>query len=93
LILDETSLSPDRVYEIIKENYLSLSLRLQDNIDKYDKYFENPKETPFLTQLIRQILFDFKQHINIETINVSLLNNFAFEEPSAQPLTVLDRVE
>ena len=42
-----------QVMEIIRDNYGSLTLRLHDNLDYYEKYSEKPHEKAFFTQLVR----------------------------------------
>lgn len=41
-----------QVMEVIRENYGSLTLRLLDNLDYYEKYSEKPHEKAFFTQLV-----------------------------------------
>ena len=37
---------------MIRSNYDTLTLKLQENLDHYEKYSEKPKEAAFFTQLV-----------------------------------------
>ena len=41
-----------QVLEVIRSNYDTLTLKLQENLDHYDKYAEKPREAAFFTQLV-----------------------------------------
>ena len=41
-----------QVLEVVRGNYDTLTLKLQDNLDQYQRYEEKPKETAFFTQLV-----------------------------------------
>ena len=41
-----------QVLEVVRGNYDTLTLKLQDNLDQYLRYEEKPKETAFFTQLV-----------------------------------------
>ena len=41
-----------QVLEVVRSNYDSLTLKLQDNLDQYERYAEKPKETAYFTQLV-----------------------------------------
>lgn len=38
---------------MIRNNYDTLTLKLQDGLDQHDKYSEKPKESSFFSQLVR----------------------------------------
>ena len=44
-----------KVLEVVRNNYDTLTLKLQDNLDHYEKYSERPKESAFFTQLVRRV--------------------------------------
>ncbi|KAL5470714.1 hypothetical protein EMCRGX_G028720, partial [Ephydatia muelleri] len=46
------SITPDQVLDVVRSNYDSLTLKLIDGLDHYDRYTEKPKETLFFTQLV-----------------------------------------
>ena len=41
-----------QVLEVVRANYDTLTLKLQDNLDYFEKYTEKAKETAFFTQLV-----------------------------------------
>ena len=41
-----------QVLDVVRSNYDSLTLKLIDGLDHYDRYTEKPKETLFFTQLV-----------------------------------------
>ena len=52
-----------KVLEVVRNNYDTLTLKLQDNLDHYEKYSERPRESTFFTQLVRDsIRFSLKHH-------------------------------
>jgi hypothetical protein len=61
----EVTLTPDRVLKVIKDNYDSLKLKLQENLDHYENYIEYPKEVAFFRQLIRTLVSDIKATLNV----------------------------
>lgn len=46
------SLTEQQVLEIVRTNYDSLTLKLEDDLDQYDRYQENPHNTNFFTNLV-----------------------------------------
>ena len=38
--------------EVVKANYDTLTLKLQDNLDQFERYSEKPRETGYFTQLV-----------------------------------------
>ena len=59
-----SSLTEEQVLEVVRGNYDTLTLKLQDSLDQYERYAEKPKETAFFTQLVRQILADVRRNIS-----------------------------
>ena len=41
-----------KVLEVVQSNYDSLTLRLQDSLDQFERYSEKPKEVAFFTSLV-----------------------------------------
>ena len=48
-----TSLTEQQVLDIVRTNYDSLTLKLEDNLDQYERYSERPYETTFFTLLVK----------------------------------------
>lgn len=57
---------------MVRANYDSLTLKLQDSLDQYERYSEKPRENAFFTNLVSQNLFMIKLR-NFKSI---LLCNF-----------------
>ncbi|XP_029195478.1 armadillo-like helical domain-containing protein 3 [Acropora muricata] len=73
-----TSLSSEQVLTVIRSNYDTLTLKLQENLDHYEKYSEKPKEASFFTQLVRSIVMDVRRTIHVSNLEqFSLLQEFA----------------
>merc|ERR1712137_545997 len=68
-----STLTQDRVIEIIKDNYSSLKLNLFDGLDHYERYTENPKEIPFFKQYVRMVIFDTKALVRVENVEIKIL--------------------
>eukprot|EP00026_Physarum_polycephalum_P003890 Phypoly_transcript_03907.p1 GENE.Phypoly_transcript_03907~~Phypoly_transcript_03907.p1 ORF type:complete len:759 (+),score=84.53 Phypoly_transcript_03907:28-2277(+) len=58
----EVTLTPDMVLKIIKDNYDSLKLKLQENLDYFEPYIETT-ETPYFRSLTRFVVQDLKLHL------------------------------
>jgi hypothetical protein len=65
------NLTPDQVLAVVRDNYDSLTLKLQDNLDHYEKYAENPHELSFFTNVVRLVIQANRDvHIGIRQIKV-----------------------
>ena len=51
----------DQILDVVRENYDSLTLKLQEGLDQYDNYAESPAYTSFFTSLVRSIVSDTRQ--------------------------------
>ena len=51
----------DQILDVVRDNYDSLTLKLQEGLDQYDNYAENPTYTSFFTSLVRSIVSDTRQ--------------------------------
>lgn len=47
-----SSLTEQQVLEIVRTNYESLTLKLEDDLDQYERYAERPYETSFFTSMV-----------------------------------------
>lgn len=47
-----------KVLKIVRTNYDSLTLKLQENLDSYERYNEKPKETSFFVNMVNKCLFN-----------------------------------
>uniref|UniRef100_A0A4W5JIL2 Armadillo-like helical domain-containing protein n=1 Tax=Hucho hucho TaxID=62062 RepID=A0A4W5JIL2_9TELE len=48
-----SQLSEDQVLEVVRSNYDTLTLKLQDGLDQFERYSEQPKEAAFFKELVR----------------------------------------
>ncbi|XP_077984324.1 armadillo-like helical domain-containing protein 3 [Glandiceps talaboti] len=63
-----SSLTSDQVLDVVRSNYDTLTLKLQDNLDQYERYSEKPGETAFFTQLVRSIISDVRHSISLSNL-------------------------
>ena len=50
-----------QILDVVRANYDSLTLKLQDSLDLFESYAENPTFTSFFTNLIRSMVTDYRQ--------------------------------
>ena len=50
-----------QILDVVRANYDSLTLKLQDSLDLFESYAENPTITSFFTNLIRSMVTDYRQ--------------------------------
>ena len=50
-----------QILDVVRANYDSLTLKLQDSLDLIESYAENPTFTSFFTNLIRSMVTDYRQ--------------------------------
>jgi len=68
----------DQILDVVRANYDSLTLKLQDSLDQYDNYAENPTYTGFFTSLVRSIVADTRQKIVLDDLDLQdVLQNFS----------------
>ena len=48
-----------QVLEVVRSNYDTLTLKLQESLDQYPRYEEKPRETAFFANLVRIFSLDF----------------------------------
>ena len=53
--------SEEQILDVVRDNYDSLTLKLQEGLDQYDNYAESPAHTGFFTSLVRSIVSDVRQ--------------------------------
>jgi len=73
-----TSLTEEQVLSVIRGNYDTLTLKLIESLESYQKYTEAPKETAFFTQLTRSITNRVRDSIAIHDLQqMSVLKEFS----------------
>ncbi|XP_064630017.1 armadillo-like helical domain-containing protein 3 isoform X2 [Lineus longissimus] len=72
-----SSLTEEQVLEVVRGNYDTLTLKLQENLDQFERYSEKPKETAFFTQLVRSIISDVRKTTDVTSAEQqSILREF-----------------
>lgn len=72
------SITPEQVLEVVRSNYDTLTLKLQDNLDHFEKYAEKPKEMAFFTQLVRSVAAEIRDSITLSSLQqMSVLTELA----------------
>lgn len=67
----------NQILDVVRKNYDSLMLKLQDGLDQYERYSEKPKHSIFFTNMVRNIVEDTKQKIDFGAIDVQqILQDF-----------------
>ncbi|KAK3589740.1 hypothetical protein CHS0354_021061 [Potamilus streckersoni] len=64
-----SSLTEEQVLFVVRMNYDSLTLKLQDSLDQYERYTEKPRETAFFTQLVRSIIQDVRKPVSFLSLD------------------------
>ncbi|XP_072177329.1 armadillo-like helical domain-containing protein 3 [Diadema setosum] len=73
-----TGLTEEQVLAIVKNNYDTLTLKLQDSLDQYERYAEKPKESAFFTQLVRSVVENFRTNSGVSNLEQqSVLQEFS----------------
>ncbi|CAH1173816.1 unnamed protein product [Phaedon cochleariae] len=70
--------SEEQILEIVKKNYDSLTLKLQDSLDHYERYSEKPQYVTFFSNMVKNILCDTRNSVNCSLLNFT---NIASEYP------------
>ncbi|KAL8615809.1 hypothetical protein ACOMHN_048517 [Nucella lapillus] len=74
----QSSLTEEQVLEVVQANYDTLTLKLQDSLDQFERYTEKPKEVPFFTNLVRLILCEVRRWVsNVSSQHHDLLQELA----------------
>lgn len=71
--------SEEQILDIVKKNYDSLTLKLQDLLDHYERYTEKPHYTGFFTNMVKSILCDTRNNFSCSLLNFS---NITSEYPT-----------
>ncbi len=76
-----SSLTEQQVLEIVRNNYESLILKLEDNLDQYDRYAERPYETQFFTIMVsrRAYRVQFTCDLYVDSANIRIFRLILFE--------------
>uniref|UniRef100_A0A8C0BYM5 Armadillo like helical domain containing 3 n=1 Tax=Buteo japonicus TaxID=224669 RepID=A0A8C0BYM5_9AVES len=61
------------VLEVVRSNYDTLTLKLQDGLDQYERYSEQHKEAAFFKELVRSISINVRKNLAFNTLSQELL--------------------
>lgn len=54
--------SEEQILEVVRRNY-DLTLKLQDSLDQFERYSENPRHSSFFTAIVRDVVQDTKKNV------------------------------
>ncbi|XP_046386239.1 armadillo-like helical domain-containing protein 3 [Ischnura elegans] len=60
----------DQILEVVRSNYDSLTLKLQDSLDQYERYSEKPRHSAFFTAMVRNVVNDTRQNIDFASLDL-----------------------
>ncbi|KAL5022372.1 hypothetical protein ScPMuIL_001527 [Solemya velum] len=63
-----SSLTEEQVLDVVRANYDTLTLKLQDSLDQFERYSEKPRESSFFTQLVRSIISGVRRSVSNLTL-------------------------
>lgn len=70
--------SEEQILEVVRKNYDSLMLKLQDFLDQYERYSEKPTHTAFFTTMVRSVVSDTRQNIDFVSTDLQgILQDFS----------------
>lgn len=52
----------DQILDVVRKNY-DLTLKLQDNLDQFERYVEKPKYSSFFTNIVKDVVTDTKKNL------------------------------
>ncbi|EPY82573.1 hypothetical protein CB1_000642031 [Camelus ferus] len=61
------------VLEVVRANYDTLTLKLQDGLDQYERYSEQHKEAAFFKELVRSISTNVRRNLAFHTLSQEVL--------------------
>ncbi|XP_055874531.1 armadillo-like helical domain-containing protein 3 [Biomphalaria glabrata] len=76
-----SSLTEEQVLEVVRGNYDTLTLKLQDSLDQFERYSEKPREMAFFTNQVRTIICDVRKSVS----NLTTHQHDALQELSLVP--------
>ncbi|KAH0560266.1 armadillo-like helical domain-containing protein 3 [Cotesia glomerata] len=62
-----------QILAIIIQNYDTLALKLQDNLDQYERYSEKPNHTTFFEEMVTGIIIDTRASINLNALDTQAI--------------------
>ncbi|XP_045424506.1 armadillo-like helical domain-containing protein 3 isoform X3 [Lemur catta] len=68
-----TKAPQQEVLEVVRANYDTLTLKLQDGLDQYERYSEQHKEAAFFKELVRSISTNVRRNLAFHTLSQEVL--------------------
>ncbi|XP_063291186.1 armadillo-like helical domain-containing protein 3 isoform X2 [Pelobates fuscus] len=68
-----SQLSEEQVLEVVRSNYDTLTLKLQDGLDQYERYSEQHREAAFFKELARSISINVRKNLAFNTLSQEIL--------------------
>ncbi|PWA16926.1 hypothetical protein CCH79_00012716 [Gambusia affinis] len=68
-----SQLSEEQVLEVVRSHYDTLTLKLQDGLDQFERYSEQPKEAAFFKELVRSISLNVRKNVSLNTLSQDVL--------------------
>ncbi|XP_046834150.1 armadillo-like helical domain-containing protein 3 isoform X2 [Vespa velutina] len=65
--------SEQQIMAIIIQNYDSLTLKLRDNLDQYERYSEKPNHTGFFEDMVTGVVVDTRGSIDLSTLDTQAI--------------------
>lgn len=62
-----------QILGVIIQNYDSLTLKLQDNLDQYERYSEKPNHTAFFEEMVTGVIIDSRGSIDLTTLDTQAI--------------------
>ncbi|KAL1285028.1 UPF0668 protein C10orf76 -like protein [Trichinella pseudospiralis] len=60
-------LSKEQILAIVRQSYVTLSLKLQENLDNFSRYQEKSAEVEFFTNIVRSVVIETLESLNSST--------------------------
>lgn len=68
----------DQILDVVRKNYDSLTLKLQDSLDQYERYTEKPKHVTFFLNMVKSVVNDTRQNMDFSNVDLqAILQEFS----------------
>ncbi|KRX83650.1 UPF0668 protein C10orf76 -like protein [Trichinella sp. T6] len=66
-------LSKEQILAIVRQSYVTLSLKLQENLDNFSRYQEKSAEVEFFTNVVRSVVIETSESLNSSTLEQAVV--------------------
>ena len=63
----------DQILDVVKSNYDSLTLKLQEGLDQYERYVESPSHSEFFDKLLQNVVQDTRNQIVLNDLELQVV--------------------